>query len=105
MKLRPIKSELDYQNALKQIEKLFDAEPDSPYSQSIKFILFLFPHFIPLQRRFSTCFICGAAGFGLQISLYYGFFNNFKSCASVSWVISSFSALASLDPGFSPTTT
>ena len=30
MKLRPIKTELDYQNALKQIEKLFDAEPDSP---------------------------------------------------------------------------
>ena len=30
MKLRPIKSELDYQNALKQIEKLSDAEPDSP---------------------------------------------------------------------------
>lgn len=27
MKLRPIKTELDYQNALKQIEKLFDAEP------------------------------------------------------------------------------
>ncbi len=30
MKLRPIKTELDYQNALKQIEKLFDAEPNSP---------------------------------------------------------------------------
>ena len=30
MKLRPIKAELDYQNALKQIEKLFDAEPNSP---------------------------------------------------------------------------
>jgi HTH-type transcriptional regulator / antitoxin HigA len=30
MQLRPIKTELDYQNALKQIEKLFDAEPNSP---------------------------------------------------------------------------
>ena len=30
MKLRPIKTELDYQNALKQIEKLFDVEPNSP---------------------------------------------------------------------------
>ncbi len=30
MKLRPIKTELDYQNGLKQIEKLFDTEPNSP---------------------------------------------------------------------------
>jgi HTH-type transcriptional regulator / antitoxin HigA len=30
MKLRPIKTELDYQNALQEIERLFDAEPNSP---------------------------------------------------------------------------
>ncbi|MDJ0634076.1 MAG: transcriptional regulator [Xenococcaceae cyanobacterium MO_188.B29] len=30
MELRPIKTELDYQNALKEIEKLFHAEPNSP---------------------------------------------------------------------------
>jgi len=30
MKLRPIKTELDYQNTLKEIEILFDAEPNSP---------------------------------------------------------------------------
>jgi len=29
MKLRPIKTELDYQNALKEIEQLFDVEPNS----------------------------------------------------------------------------
>jgi HTH-type transcriptional regulator/antitoxin HigA len=29
MKLRPIKTELDYQNALKEIERLFEAEHDS----------------------------------------------------------------------------
>lgn len=29
MELRPIKTELDYQNALKEIEKLFDVEPNS----------------------------------------------------------------------------
>jgi HTH-type transcriptional regulator/antitoxin HigA len=29
MELRPIKTELDYQNALKEIEKLFDAKPNS----------------------------------------------------------------------------
>ena len=30
MELRPIKTESDYQNALQEIEKLFDAEPNSP---------------------------------------------------------------------------
>ena len=30
MELRPIKTESDYQNALKEIERLFDAEPLSP---------------------------------------------------------------------------
>jgi HTH-type transcriptional regulator / antitoxin HigA len=30
MELRPIKTELDYQNALQEIERLFDAEPNSP---------------------------------------------------------------------------
>ncbi len=30
MKLRPIKTELDYQNALKEIERLFKVEPLSP---------------------------------------------------------------------------
>ncbi|MGL5835897.1 MAG: helix-turn-helix domain-containing protein [Waterburya sp.] len=30
MELRPIKTELDYQNALKEIERLFDAAPNSP---------------------------------------------------------------------------
>ena len=30
MKLRPIKTEADYQNALKEIEQLFDVEPSSP---------------------------------------------------------------------------
>lgn len=30
MELRPIKTESDYQNALTEIEKLFDAKPDSP---------------------------------------------------------------------------
>lgn len=30
MKLRPIKTKLDYQNTLKEIEILFDAEPNSP---------------------------------------------------------------------------
>ena len=30
MELRPIKTESDYQNALKEIERLFDAEPNSP---------------------------------------------------------------------------
>ncbi|MDJ0724628.1 MAG: transcriptional regulator [Prochloraceae cyanobacterium] len=30
MELRPIKTELDYQNALKEIEQLFDVEPRSP---------------------------------------------------------------------------
>ena len=29
MELRPIKTELDYQNALKEMEKLFDVEPNS----------------------------------------------------------------------------
>ena len=29
MELRPIKTESDYQNALTEIEKLFDAQPDS----------------------------------------------------------------------------
>ena len=30
MELRPIKTESDYQNALIEIERLFDAEPNSP---------------------------------------------------------------------------
>ncbi len=30
MELRPIKTELDYQNALQEIEQLFDAKPNSP---------------------------------------------------------------------------
>lgn len=30
MELRPIKTELDYQNALQEIERLFDAAPNSP---------------------------------------------------------------------------
>ena len=30
MELRPIKTESDYQNALAEIERLFDAEPNSP---------------------------------------------------------------------------
>ena len=30
MELRPIKTELDYQNALQEIEQLFDSEPNSP---------------------------------------------------------------------------
>ena len=30
MELRPIKTESDYQNALQEIESLFDAEPNSP---------------------------------------------------------------------------
>ena len=30
MELRPIKTESDYQNALTEIERLFDAEPGSP---------------------------------------------------------------------------
>lgn len=30
MELRPIKTESDYQNALTEIEKLFDAQPGSP---------------------------------------------------------------------------
>ncbi|MGL5941425.1 MAG: helix-turn-helix domain-containing protein [Waterburya sp.] len=30
MELRPIKTELDYQNALTEIERLFDAAPNSP---------------------------------------------------------------------------
>ena len=30
MELRPIKNESDYQNALAEIERLFDAEPNSP---------------------------------------------------------------------------
>lgn len=30
MELRPIKTESDYQNALTEIERLFDAEPSSP---------------------------------------------------------------------------
>jgi HTH-type transcriptional regulator / antitoxin HigA len=30
MELRPIKNESDYQNALREIETLFDAEPNSP---------------------------------------------------------------------------
>ncbi len=30
MELRPIKTELDYQNALQEIEQLFDVEPNSP---------------------------------------------------------------------------
>lgn len=30
MELRPIKTETDYQNALTEIERLFDASPDSP---------------------------------------------------------------------------
>jgi HTH-type transcriptional regulator / antitoxin HigA len=30
MELRPIKTESDYQNALREIETLFDAEPNSP---------------------------------------------------------------------------
>ncbi len=29
MELRPLKNELDYQNALKEIEQLFDVEPNS----------------------------------------------------------------------------
>ena len=30
MELRPIKTELDYHNALEEIEQLFDAELNSP---------------------------------------------------------------------------
>ena len=30
MELRPIKTESDYQNALQEIERLFEAEPNSP---------------------------------------------------------------------------
>ena len=30
MELRPIKTESDYQNALTEIERLFDAKPNSP---------------------------------------------------------------------------
>ncbi|VEP15536.1 putative transcription regulator containing HTH domain [Hyella patelloides LEGE 07179] len=30
MELNPIRTESDYQNALKEIERLFDAEPNSP---------------------------------------------------------------------------
>lgn len=30
MELRPIKTDLDYQNALKEIERLFDVAPNSP---------------------------------------------------------------------------
>ena len=30
MELHPIKTELDYQNALQEIDQLFDAEPNSP---------------------------------------------------------------------------
>ena len=30
MELHPIKTESDYHNALKEIERLFDAEPNSP---------------------------------------------------------------------------
>jgi HTH-type transcriptional regulator/antitoxin HigA len=30
MELRPIKTESDYRTALKEIEQLFDAEPNSP---------------------------------------------------------------------------
>ena len=30
MKLKPIKTEIDYQQALKEIELIFDAEPNTP---------------------------------------------------------------------------
>lgn len=35
MELRPIKTESDYQNALKEIERLFDAEPESPQCERL----------------------------------------------------------------------
>ena len=35
MELRPIKTESDYRNALKEIERLFDAEPNSPDSDRL----------------------------------------------------------------------
>ena len=35
MELRPIKTELDYQNALKEIETLFDVEPNSAECDSL----------------------------------------------------------------------
>lgn len=35
IELRPIKNETDYRAALKEIEKLFDAEPDTPEFDSL----------------------------------------------------------------------
>ncbi|NET60942.1 MAG: transcriptional regulator [Symploca sp. SIO2E6] len=35
MELHPIKTELDYQNALKEIEQLFDVEPNSSLSDRL----------------------------------------------------------------------
>ena len=40
MELRPIKTELDYQNALKEIEILFDAEPNSPEYDRLDILYF-----------------------------------------------------------------
>ncbi len=38
MELRPIKTESDYQNALKEIERLFDAEPESPQCDRLEIL-------------------------------------------------------------------
>ncbi len=41
MELRPIKTELDYQNALREIEQLFDVEPNSSLSDRLDILAIL----------------------------------------------------------------
>lgn len=38
MKLKPIKTEADYRKALKRLETIFDAEPDTPESDELEIL-------------------------------------------------------------------
>lgn len=49
MELRPIKTELDYQNALKEIETLFNAKPNSPECDC-SFLLIWFLLIAPFEK-------------------------------------------------------
>lgn len=41
MKIKPIKTETDYQEGLKEIKKLWDAEPDSPNGDRLEILMAL----------------------------------------------------------------
>jgi HTH-type transcriptional regulator/antitoxin HigA len=41
MNIRPIKNKADYQSALKEIERLFNAEPDTPAGDQLEILMVL----------------------------------------------------------------